>query len=222
MADAQALAALPGLSGLPLRALELVARGGAERSYRRGEFLFHAGSPTRGLILILEGKVRVVNERGGRRHLVHQESAGATLGEVPLFLGGGYPASAVAAGSVRCLFLSRDAVLRALAVPELGWFLLTRLSVRIRTLVSRLAQVSSAPVRGALAGMLLEQAAGSAPFALDGTQQEIAETLGTVREVVARELTALKRAGIIRSSGRGLLAVVDRRALSKIATQNRV
>lgn len=219
MASPQALAALPGLSHLPHRALELLARGGAERSFARGEFLFHAGDSTRGLILILEGKVRVVNERDGRRHLVHQESAGATLGEVPLFLAGVYPASAVAASAVRCLFLSKDALFRALEVPELGWFLLTRLSLRIRTLVGRLSQVSTAPVRRALASMLLEQSSGPVSFALEGTQQEIAEALGTVREVVARELTALKRAGAVRSAGRGMLAVADRRALTRIAKQ---
>lgn len=205
-------------AGPPPDALAALARHGIARSFARGEFLFHAGDPPRGLFLVLEGRVRVVNERDGRRHLVHEEGAGATLGEVPLFLGGGYPASAVAATPARCLILS-GANLRAAvtASPEVAWLLLTRLSARIRTLVERLTQVAVTPVRQALASLILERAHGGSPVALAATQQELAESLGTVREVIARQLTSLRRSGAIRSAGRGRIAIADRRQLLAIS-----
>jgi CRP-like cAMP-binding protein len=38
----------------------------------------------------------------GRAHVVHEEGPGGTLGEVPLFDGGGYPATAIAQAATRC------------------------------------------------------------------------------------------------------------------------
>lgn len=193
-------------------------RRGISRKYAKGEFRFHAGDPARGLYLVLEGRVRIVNERNGRRHLVHEEGPGATLGEIPLLLGGGYPASAIAATATRCLLLSKDALLATLTTsPDFAWFLLMQLAQRVRGLVSRLEQASATPVRQALAALILERSGGSGAVTFGATQQELAETLGTVREVVARQLTALRRAGAIRSTGRGRIAVADREALTAIA-----
>ncbi|HEV8195357.1 MAG TPA: Crp/Fnr family transcriptional regulator [Gemmatimonadales bacterium] len=218
MLDQRVLAKVASFAALPSEARNVLANRGVLLSLGKGQYLFHAGDAPRGLILVLEGRVRVINERDGRRHLVHEDSAGATLGEVPLVLGGGYPASAVAATALRCALFSREALHAAIAAsPEVAWFLMRGLTARIRTLVARLGQVSGTPVRQALAAMILERAVGTAPLALGATQQELAESLGTVREVVARHLTALKRAGAIRSAGRGLIAVADRKQLIRLA-----
>ena len=191
---------------------------GVERAFARGDFVFHAGDEPAGLLLILEGRVRVINERQGRRYLVHEETTGATLGEVPLLLGGGYLASAVAATRVRCLLLHRLHFRAALAEsPDLAWELLNRMAARVRTVVARLGQVSAIPVRQALAAIILERASGdNGAVSLAATQQELAESLGTVREVIARQLTSLRRAGAIRSVGRGQIAIANRQTLLDI------
>lgn len=191
---------------------------GVERAFARGEFVFHAGDEPAGLLRILEGRVRVINERQGRRYLVHEETTGASLGEVPLLLGGGYLASAIAATRVRCLLLPRRHFRAALAEsPDLAWELLTRMAARVRTVVARLGQVSAIPVRQALAAIILERASGNTgAVSLAATQQELAESLGTVREVIARQLTSLRRAGAIRSVGRGQIAVANRQVLLDI------
>jgi CRP/FNR family cyclic AMP-dependent transcriptional regulator len=218
MIDERLLATVPAFAALPAPARAALARRGVLLSFARGEYLFHAGDAPRGLFLVLEGRVRVINERDGRRHLVHEDTAGATLGEVPLVQGGGYPASALAASATRCALFSHDALHAAIAAsPDVAWFLMRGLAARIRILVARLAQMSSTPIRQVLAAMILERAIGNAPLALGASQQELAESLGTVREVVARQLTALKRAGAIRSAGRGRIAVADRKKLTALA-----
>lgn len=217
MINEQLLARVPALAALPAPARRELARRGASLAFLRGQFLFHAGDAPRGLFLVLEGRVRVVNERNGRKHLVHEETAGATLGEVPLILGGGYPASAVAASKVECLLFSRDALHAAMSLPpDLSWFLLQRLAARVRFLVTQLGQAST-PVLRILATMILERSRGKAPLSLGATQQEVAESLGTVREVVARQLTSLRRAGAIASGGRGAIIVANRARLERIA-----
>lgn len=218
MIDPRLLAHVPSLGSLPAPAQAELARRGVSLRYSRGQFLFHAGDAPRGLFLILEGRVRVVNERDGRRHLVHEEGPGAMLGAVPLLLGGGYPASAVAATLTHCLLFSGNALHAALGQsPDLSWFLMRGLATMIQTLVARLGQVTTTPVLQALAAMLLERAREGAPFSLGATQQELAESLGTVREVVVRQLTALKRANVIAAAGRGRFSLPNRARLAAIA-----
>jgi len=215
---------VPTLGALPAAARAELARRGIDLSFRRGEYLFHAGDPSRGLFLVVEGRVRVINERNGRRYLVHEEGAGATLGEVPLMLGGGYPASAVAGSDARCLLFSREALNAAMAAsPEVAWLLLQRMAERVRTLVGRLEQRSATPILQSLAALILDRSTGAgAAVVLGATQQELAESLGTVREVIARQLTALKRAGAIRPAGRGRIEVADRMKLFRLARDGRV
>jgi CRP-like cAMP-binding protein len=218
MIDERLLDRVPAIAALSAPARLQLARRGVSLTFSSGQFLFHAGDAPRGLFLILEGRVRVVNERNGRRHLVHEESAGGTLGEVPLILGGGYPASAVAATRVECLLFSREALHAAMGLsPDLSWFLLQGLAARIRSLVRRLDQVSTTPVQRILAAMILERSHGQSAISLGATQQELAESLGTVREVVARQLTSLRRAGAIAPAGRGKFTVTNRALLESMA-----
>ena len=199
---------------------ELAARG-VERRFGAGETLFAAGTPSRGLYAVLEGRVRVTRVGGGGRgRVVHVEGPGGTLGEGPLFDGGGYPATAVAAAPTRCLVFGRDALAAAIAAePALAWALLRRLAARVRELVDRLDHLTAQRTTARLATHLLRHAAAArgAPFTLGGTQADVAEELGTVREVVVRGLRALRGAGAIRPAGRGRYAVADERELRRWA-----
>jgi len=156
--------------------------------------------------------VRVVRAPGGRQYTVHTEGPGGTLGEVPLFAGGRYPATALAAEPTLCLVLRRDALARAIAAdPELAFRLLARLAERVRTVVSRLDRRTSQTVPVRLATLLLARhaEAGGAPFTLGATQAEAAEELGTVREVLVRALRTLREAGLVEAAGRARFRVRD-------------
>ncbi|HKG90424.1 MAG TPA: Crp/Fnr family transcriptional regulator [Gemmatimonadaceae bacterium] len=204
----------------PAARRELAARG-VERRYAAGETIFAAGSPSRGLFVVVEGRVRVTRlGAGGRGRVVHVEGPGGTLGEVPLFDGGGYPATAVAAAPTRCLVFGRDALGAAIAAePALAWALLRRLASRVRHLVDRLDDLTAQRTTARLAAHLLERAAAARgrDFTLGGTQAEVAEELGTVREVVVRGLRALRAAGAIRPVARGRFALGDERELRRRA-----
>lgn len=181
-----------------------------------GTTLFRAGAPPRGLILVLAGTVRVVGQRQGRQHLVHEGGPGETLGEVPLFAGGGYPATGIA--SSPCVYAVFGAEpLRAVMQrdPGLAWLLLARLAHRVRHLVSRLERNTAWPVRSRLAEIVLarQASAGTAPFTLGATQAALAEELGTVREVVVRILGEFRQAGLLSGTGRGRYLVTDAEGL---------
>lgn len=211
----------PLLTSLNEAALATLAARGTLRAYPSGRALFRAGTDAKGLFLVLEGRVRVVRDTVGRSQVVHLEGAGGTLGEVPLFTAAGYPATATAMEPTRCLLFDAATVRVAMAAdPELAVRLLARLARRVRDLIGRLDQLSFTTVRARLARYLAERADQSvgAVVSLGITQRQLADELGTVREVVVKELAILARAGAVRSRGGGRLEIIDRALLEWLAS----
>ncbi|MEE2847272.1 MAG: Crp/Fnr family transcriptional regulator [Gemmatimonadota bacterium] len=202
-----------------------LARHSALRDYRRAQVLWTAGSESKGLYVVTRGCIRVLRSRKGRQHLIHVSEVGATMGEVPLFDGRPYPATAIAATDAQCLVLSAASV-RGLASDN-GVFaalFMERLSTRVRTLVDRLERQTLGDVRSRLAASLVGASAvgtlaesGGADFDIGMTQEEWAEDLGTVREVLARELRAMKDDGLIEQLDRRRFRLLREDALEEIA-----
>lgn len=209
--DTDALRRLPRFSALSPAALDALAEGAVMRTYEPEAVIWLAGDEPRGLFVVLEGEVKIVRSTEGRQHVIHRGGAGATLGEVPLFAGGTYPATAIAVGPVRCLVLPRARIDGAIvAHPELGRLFLRHLAGRVRDLVDRVDERSSTDVRTRVARRVLESAdPAGAWFTLGITQEALAEELGTVREVVVRALAELRASGTIESDGRGRYRVLD-------------
>lgn len=223
MIDPSLLRGLQLFDGISPAAQAEIAARAVERSYGADESIFSEGDPARGMYVVTQGRVRVVREGAGRRHVLHEEGPGGTLGEVPLFEGGGYPATAIAAEeTTACLFIGRDAIAAAMrADPQLSWRFLARLAARVRTLVERLDGLTARSVPQRLARLLLarDEAAGAngKSVTLGGTQQRIAEELGTVREVVVRALRTLCTTGAVQSLGGGRYRIRDATKLRELA-----
>ena len=183
----------------------LASRGGLVR-YPTGRVIFKEGSAPRGWYVVIEGKVRVVRGTGSRQHVVHTESGGGSMAEVPLFAGGAHPATAIAAEPTVCALFTLKAIRAAMAESEdVSLMLLKRLALRVRGLVNRLDDRSAQSVRARLIDFLTQRAAAGrrGTFSIGMTQQALAEELGTVREVISRELKELRRAGIVEPLGGG-------------------
>ncbi len=220
-------AALPS----PLDTLPLFATLSAEtrrrlmaastiRHYPEGATLFRAGDLPTGIFVVLEGSVRVLRARDGRQSVIHTEGPGGTLAEVPLFEGGTFPGTAQAVVPTRCLLLPGDALTALIRDdPAVALLFLRRLSTRVRGLVERLDRLASQSVMVRVAAFLemRASAADAETFTLGMTQEELAEELGTVREVIVRALAHLRHDGIIAPAGRGRFAVLDPAALRRLA-----
>jgi len=210
---------------------EALLKHSVERRFSTGELLWSAGDPSDRIALVLEGKVRVVRISAGRQTVIHSGEPGATLGEVPFFTNDCYPATAVAAEPTRCLFLTHAAVTKAMAVdPQLAFFFLKRLSLRVQDLVERVDQNTLSSVQTRLAGFILKRSQNvrgpgqsrsetgkSLGFSLGMTQTALAEELGTVREVVVRSLRTLRELGAIESAGDGKYRVTNFAILQRLA-----
>ena len=197
---------LAPFSGIPSAVVATLASRGALVRYPTEHVIFTAGSTPRGWYVVVEGKVRVVRGRGSRQHVIHTEGPGGTMAEVPLFAGGTHPATAIAAEPTVCALFTLAMIRAAMAESEdISLMLLRRLALRVRALVDRLDDRSAQSVRERLLDFLVQRASASGPptFSVGMTQRRLAEELGTVREVVSRELCKLGKAGVIKAAGGG-------------------
>jgi len=218
MIAADRLARLPLFQGASPAVVTALAKRATVVHAAADEVLFLTNSESRGWWIVLEGKVRVVRGDAARQHVVHTEGPGGTLGEVPLVSGGTHPATAIAAEPTSCALFSRPALEAAIAeAPPIAFILARRLADRVRSLVDRLDERSARSVQARLIEFLVACPVQRSSISLGMTQQALAEELGTVREVVARELRALIKRGWIQSLGGGRYRIVDAGALRTAA-----
>lgn len=200
------IARIPLFHDLNPPEVEALTARAIEKRFRPGENLFIEGELCTGIYLVLDGQVRIYKSaRSGREITLAIEAAPSSVAEVPLFDGGAYPASVAALGEVRGAFLHTKAFQQVcLAHPEVALKMLAVVGRRVRQLVSVIELVTFGSVRQRLAGVLLEygREAGGNTFTLKATHQELASRLGTVREVVSRNMSRFQADGLIRLTGR--------------------
>lgn len=217
--SAETLRALDGFRGLSARAAAALVERAQLRSFAPGEALFREGADSHGIFVVLEGEVRVVRTSRGRRHVLHTERRGGSLGEAPFFDHQPYPVSAVAWTAVEALYIDRGCVERAVqTTPDVALFFLSRLAGRVRLLLDRVDRLATANVEMRLCAYLLGEVERADGPIVKITQASLAEELGTVREVVMRTLRALRKQNVIASAGRGRIEIVDRSALRALAS----
>lgn len=198
----------------------LAARCGI-RPYSSGEILFSEGEPCKGLYIVVSGRVRIFKTSvNGREHVLAVEGPGASVAELPVFDGGNYPASGSAIERAQVLFISR-ADLRAICLekPEVSLKMLQVVGKRLRRLVGIIEELSFTTVRHRLISWLLRQANTEGRpgdrgmvVSLNASHQELAAQIGTVRELVSRNLTRLQAQSFIEMNGREI-TILDPEAL---------
>ena len=223
MVAAELLSTLPLFRDASPQIIAALAKRGVEVRFPANAVLFLTGDAARGWFIVIEGKVRVVRGSGTRQHVIHTEGPGGTLGEVPLFTGGKHPATGIAAEPTRLVLFDRPSLEAAIAeAPAIAFLLAARLAFRAERLVERLHERSATNVQTRVIEYLLSRtpSRGVDSISLGMTQQALAEDLGTVREVVARELRTLVKRQWIEPLGGGRYRLVDSKALRKaVATQ---
>lgn len=198
------------------------------RRYGHGELLFSEGDPCRGLYIIESGKLRIFKSSpNGREQVLAVEGPGGSVAELPVFDGGPYPASASTVEDSQILFVSRpDLRSFCLQHPEVALKMLAVVGARLRRLVGIIEELSFTTVRQRLVAALvrLAQATGKQTdrgieFELAGTHQEMAHQLGTVRELVSRNLMRLQAEGLLEVEARSIV-VRDMSGLSALLEAN--
>jgi CRP/FNR family cyclic AMP-dependent transcriptional regulator len=186
----------------------------------QGEWAHGEGDEEAGVLLVLEGRLRLFAQApGGREALIGVLGPGAAIGQSPVFGGGPRLVTAVSAGRSLVLILS-DASLRRVAQDWPGaWQVVSQLIYRqLQYSVQVAAERVALPPRAQLASRLLMLALGGESVAAN--QSDLAELLGFSRKAVNGWLGELEAAGAVRL-GYGRIEIVSRRALERAVAQER-
>ena len=189
-----------------------------------GEQLFSEGESCHGLHIIATGRVRIYKtSASGREQVLAINQPGESVAELPVFDGGNYPASAMAIEETEIAFLSqRDFRAYCLEHPEVALKVLSVVGARLRRLVGIIEELSFTTIRQRLVAVLVKLAqtagtptTGGTEFQLPATHQELAHQLGTVRELISRNLMRLQAEGLIDVDARRIV-VKDLKGLSAL------
>ena len=212
----------PLFNGLPAAQIGELAEICQEQSYEKGREIFSEGEPAQGFHLVTSGKIKVYKiSFEGKEQILHIFGGGEIAGEVPVFTGGSYPASARAIEPSRTLFFPRTSFMELLSrAPAIAVSLLGLLSHRLRRFTHMIEDLSLKEVPGRLAAHLIylgERSESSQTLELDITKTQLASLLGTIPETLSRILARMTQQGIITVDGRKI-RVLDREALEALAS----
>jgi CRP/FNR family transcriptional regulator len=197
----QALRGIELFAHLPGPELEALAEMVVGKAFDAGATLFFEGDSCEGLWVIAQGAARIVKSTpAGRQLVLATVQAPAAVAEVPVFDGGPYPATVTAITAVEAFLLTRaDLLALCRRQPQVALRCLEAFGARLRHLVGLVERITFGSVRQRLAQALLDfsRTLGD-PFALPETHEQLASRLGTVREVVSRNLGRFQSEGLIR------------------------
>jgi len=180
--------------------------------YPRRTILFFQDDPCRGLYMLRKGVVKLFKvSPQGRELIINIFRGSATFNEVPVFDDGLNPVNAAALEESEIWVLDKEVIRRALdAHPEMCRPVVLILSQNLRRLVTIVEEMSFYQITQRLARLLQQLAAERQenPSVTYPTQDQLAASLGTVREVLARSLRELERCGAIHVARRRI-SIVD-------------
>lgn len=212
------------LSGIPLFAdlrpddSARYARRCFWKDYEPHEFVIDVEDETTDVRFVISGRVRIIHRISvGKEVILNEMSDGDFFGELAAIDGSPRSANVTTLTRARICIMPRNCFLEILSeAPDVSLKVMKMFANRVRELNLRLAEHSFLQAKHRLYSELLrlsrprpanrDQRSISPP----PIQRELAERIGTRREVVSRELSALEKEGHIqKSKGAIILANVN-------------
>jgi CRP/FNR family transcriptional regulator len=205
--------------GLPERDIDEIMAIVVEKKYQRGQNIFFEGDPGNGFYMVSEGKVKIFKmSLGGKEQILHIFGEGEPFGEVPVFHGQPFPASAEALVKSSVLFFPRQKFVELVERnPSIALNMLAVLSMRLRRFTSQIENLSLKEVPARLAGYLLyllEEQGQQDSVELEISKGQLASLLGTIPETLSRIFAKMSEEGLIEVVGRRI-NILDRQRLEE-------
>lgn len=217
--DTAALTSLyPALGSLPEAARQRLATSGLEANLPAGTVVFDERQSCKGFPFVLEGTIRVVKAAPTGRELpLYRVNAGETcIISTSCLLGSqAYNARGIAENDCRLLLLPTTVFESLLAEPVFRAFVFHLFADRIADLMQLIDEVAFKRLDQRLAGVLLGRGK-----CIKTTHQQLADELGSGREIVSRLLKGFSEQGLVRL-GREQIDILDPAGLRMLASTSR-
>lgn len=202
-----------GLNDEHLNCLAAIARFS---DFHSKKFIFFQNQEADGFYLIAKGEVKIfVIGNDGREQIIHRLHKGETFGEVAVFQGKSFPATAVATIDSELLFFPKSSFLSVSRKnPDLLLNIIAILSSHLRRMVNMIDDLSLKDVESRLAKFLIEQ--NSEIVQLKVSKTELSSQIGTIPATLSRTLKKLQKKNVIKISGR-TIEIINEDILNNIA-----
>jgi CRP/FNR family transcriptional regulator len=219
------LSSTPLFGGLPeeqLKELELIA---IENRCNKGEIIFSEGDEGNGFYVVVAGMVKIFKVSvEGKEHILHVFGSGEPFGEVPVFAGQKFPASAEAITQAHLLFFPRTSFVDLISrSPSLALSMLSLLSMRLRQFTVQIEHLSLKEIPGRVAAYLVylaEEQENDDYVDLKISKGQLASLLGTIPETLSRILARMSDQDLIEVKGRRI-RLLNRPGLEELAEQGK-
>ena len=205
----------PALSTLPADRLLPLLSPQRQISLPAGQMIFTESQPCSGFPLLLEGQIKVVKQAAnGRELMLYRVSPGGSciISSSCLLGKSDYNARGIAETPLSLLLLPASDFARLLFEHQpFRDFVFHLFAERISELMQLVEEVAFTRLDLRLIKLILARNSD----VLHVTHQQLADELGSVREIVSRLLKSLATQGLI-SLGREQLTVIDRGGLQKM------
>jgi CRP/FNR family transcriptional regulator, dissimilatory nitrate respiration regulator len=203
----ETVSASPLFNGLPLEEVDRIVKIVIEKKYNRGETIFFEGDNGNGFYMVESGKVKIYKmSLSGKEQILHIFGPGEPFGEVPVFHGQPFPATAEVLINSTLLFFPRQKFIQLIhETPSIALNMLAVLSMRLRRFASQIENLSLKEVPARLAGYLAylsEEQGNLDRVELEISKGQLASLLGTIPETLSRIFAKLSEEGLIAVEGR--------------------
>lgn len=203
--------------GLKEEQLNLIAEIAVEKKYTKGQTIFFEGDEGNGFYMVGAGKIKIYKmSPAGKEHILHIFGPYEPFGEVPVFNGQPFPATAEALIQTTTLFFPREKFIQLVEKsPAIALGMLAILSMRLRRFTIQIEDLSLKEVPARLAGYLLylsKEQKNPDLVELDISKGQLASLLGTIPETLSRIFAKMSDSGLIEVNGRRI-TLVDKNAL---------
>lgn len=210
--------AFPPLRQLPEEIFAQLREASLIVELPEGSRIFGPGQAPDSFLLLLDGTIRVQQtSESGREIVLYRVQAGESCALTTACLMGyeEYQAEGIAETRIRAVAIPRALFDRLIANSrEFRQFVFTAFSRRVTNLFRIIEEVAFERIDVRLAQKLLDLAGTKQQIA--ATHQELANELGSAREVISRQLNEFARRGWLRMA-RGIVEITDRPALVHLA-----
>jgi CRP/FNR family cyclic AMP-dependent transcriptional regulator len=186
---------------LPPSLLSAVAAHGSSRTFRANTILLNEGDSGSSLYIVIEGRLRAyASSPEGRDVVLSEHGPGEYVGE--LSLDGGMRSASVKTLEPSTCCVVQGAQLQSFLAehPDFALHLSQKLTRMVRRLTDQVKSLALQDVYGRMVGLLIElsDAVGSERVVREKlTQQDIAERIGSSREMVNRVMKDLTTGGYV-------------------------
>jgi CRP/FNR family transcriptional regulator len=215
----------PLFEGLPEGQIREIADLVVERRFDKGEAVFFEGDEGEGFYVVAQGMVKIFKVSvEGKEQILHIFGPGEPFGEVPVFSGQQFPASAEAIAESRLFFIPRDRFVELITRnPSLALNMLAVLSARLRQFTVQVENLSLKEVPARLAAYLIylsQEQKREDRVTLPISKGQLASLLGTIPETLSRIFAKMNGQDLIEVKERDIL-LLDRSGLEELAEHGR-